>query len=130
MGRLCNVICVQPRRVAAISLAYRDADERKEPLGLGVGFRVRAESIPPTSHDSITFCTVGAALRIFRPKSGQQKSIMKSVTHSIVDEVHERSAELDLLVFVLRHGMCSRTWWTSARYKILISLAWPIRVFF
>lgn len=30
-GALCHVVCTQPRRVAAISVAQRVADERGEP---------------------------------------------------------------------------------------------------
>lgn len=41
---LCNIICTQPRRISAISVAQRVADERGEILGRdGIGYQIRLE---------------------------------------------------------------------------------------
>lgn len=39
-GGHANIVCTQPRRISAISLAKRVADERGERAGDVVGFRV------------------------------------------------------------------------------------------
>jgi ATP-dependent RNA helicase DHX29 len=61
-GGFCNIICTQPRRIAAISVAERVADERCEPppgsYGSLVGYQVRLDKAwnPRTR---LLFCTTG-----------------------------------------------------------------------
>ena len=43
-GGACTVLCLQPRRVAAISLAQRVAAERGEKVGGTVGYKIRLEA--------------------------------------------------------------------------------------
>ncbi|CAH7673669.1 hypothetical protein PPACK8108_LOCUS8554, partial [Phakopsora pachyrhizi] len=38
-GTCCNIICAQPRRIAAISIPQRMANKRKESLGQSVGYQ-------------------------------------------------------------------------------------------
>lgn len=40
----CRIICTQPRRLAAISMAERVAGERGENVGQTVGYQIRLES--------------------------------------------------------------------------------------
>lgn len=42
-GSLCRIVCTQPRRISAVSVASRVADERAEPLGISVGYQIRLE---------------------------------------------------------------------------------------
>lgn len=42
-GSQCHIICTQPRRISAISVAERVADERNEPLGQSVGYQIRLD---------------------------------------------------------------------------------------
>lgn len=42
-GSLCRIVCTQPRRISAISVASRVADERAENLGNAVGYQIRLE---------------------------------------------------------------------------------------
>lgn len=42
-GSLCKIVCTQPRRISAISIADRVADERAERLGMSVGYHIRLE---------------------------------------------------------------------------------------
>lgn len=42
-GSMCKIICTQPRRISAISVAERVADERNEKLGESVGYQIRLE---------------------------------------------------------------------------------------
>ena len=86
-GAYCNIICTQPRRISAVSVADRVACERVEEvffeidftkkimhfniiyfyilfqLGVSAGYSVRFESVFPRPFGSIMFCTVGVLLR-------------------------------------------------------------------
>ena len=43
-SRPCRIICTQPRRISAISVAERVATERGERLGQAVGYQIRLDS--------------------------------------------------------------------------------------
>ena len=43
--RVANIICTQPRRISAISVAQRVAEERAERLGATVGYQIRLETV-------------------------------------------------------------------------------------
>ena len=110
-GASCNIICTQPRRLAAISVAERVAKERGEFVGRGsIGYQVRFEAKLPEPHGSITFCTTGIFLK--RMQSALQDNVPQSylddVTHVVVDEVHERDVDTDLLLVVLKRLLADR----------------------
>uniref|UniRef100_A0A803N4Y5 RNA helicase n=1 Tax=Chenopodium quinoa TaxID=63459 RepID=A0A803N4Y5_CHEQI len=100
-GGHCNIVCTQPRRIAAISVAERVADERCEPApgvnGSLVGYQVRLDSAR-NDQTKLLFCTTGILLR----QIAGNKSF-HGVTHVIVDEVHERSLLGDFLIIVLKN---------------------------
>ncbi|KAI5124693.1 hypothetical protein M0805_004300 [Coniferiporia weirii] len=110
-GAKCNIFCTQPRRLAAISVAHRVAQERGETVGKGgsVGYQVRFEMAMPDDNGSITFCTIGVFLRRMQNvlQRGHDK-ILDNVTHVIVDEVHERDIDTDLLLVVLKRVLAAR----------------------
>ncbi|TFK77096.1 P-loop containing nucleoside triphosphate hydrolase protein [Pluteus cervinus] len=105
-GAHCNIICTQPRRLAAISVADRIAKERGESLGQSVGYQVRFEARLPQEHGSITFCTTGIFLKKLQsaisPTNIADHQSLDDVTHILVDEVHERDVDTDLLLVVLK----------------------------
>lgn len=110
-GAKCNIICTQPRRLAAISVASRVAAERGQRVGENVGYQVRFEAKLPQPHGSITFCTIGTFLK--RMQSDLQRThedtrTLDDVTHILVDEVHERDVDTDLLLVVLKRLMADR----------------------
>ncbi|TFK41154.1 P-loop containing nucleoside triphosphate hydrolase protein [Crucibulum laeve] len=111
-GAHCNVICTQPRRLAAISVADRVAKERGELLGKSIGYQVRFETKLPEEHGSVTFCTTGIFLkRLQTALSGDGHPAHRSlddVTHIVVDEVHERDVDTDLLLVVLKRLLADR----------------------
>ncbi|KAI0078873.1 P-loop containing nucleoside triphosphate hydrolase protein [Panus rudis PR-1116 ss-1] len=115
-GAKCNIVCTQPRRIAAISVAGRVAAERGETVGKGsVGYQVRFESNLPEDHGSITFCTTGiflkrmhSALQEGASAVGRGHQSLDDVTHLIVDEVHERDVDTDLLLVVLKRLLADR----------------------
>ena len=110
-GAQCNIFCTQPRRLAAISVAQRVAKERGESAGKGssIGYQVRFEAALPDEHGSVTFCTIGIFLR--RMQLALQRGydrVLDNVTHIVVDEVHERDIDTDLLLVVLKRLMEDR----------------------
>ncbi|CAL1695825.1 unnamed protein product [Somion occarium] len=111
-GAKCNIICTQPRRIAAISVASRVATERGEVVGKGsVGYQVRFEAKLPEDHGSITFCTTGIFLKRMHSAlqdEGHRAQNLDDVTHLIVDEVHERDVDTDLLLVVLKRLLADR----------------------
>ena len=94
-GAYCNIICTQPRRISAVSVADRVASERAEDLGLSTGYSVRFESVLPRPYGSVLFCTVGVLLR-------KLEAGLRGISHVIVDEIHERDVNSDFLLVVLR----------------------------
>lgn len=100
-GGICNIVCTQPRRVAATSIAERVSAERCEKNGVGgsgslVGHHVRLDA-KLTDATRLTFCTTGILLRRL-----QGDRMLADVTHVVVDEVHERSLDGDFLLTLLR----------------------------
>ncbi|XP_072310125.1 3'-5' RNA helicase YTHDC2 isoform X2 [Eucyclogobius newberryi] len=96
-GEPCRIFCTQPRRLAAIAVAERVAAERGESLGQTVGYHIRLESrVSPTT--LLTFCTSGVFLRTLMAGD----SSLSTVTHVILDEVHERDGLTDFLLTKMR----------------------------
>ena len=100
------IAITQPRRVAAITLAHRVAKEMGSSLDKGtkqgqVGYSVRFDSMVP-SGTKIKFLTEGMLLQeMLRDPHLRQYSAV------IVDEIHERSVDVDLISGFLRlliHG--------------------------
>ncbi|XP_053567900.1 putative ATP-dependent RNA helicase DHX57 [Bombina bombina] len=95
-SNVSNIICTQPRRISAISVAERVAQERAERVGLSVGYQIRLESVKSAA-TRLLYCTTGVLLRRLEGDTSLQ-----GVTHVIVDEVHERTEESDFLLLVLK----------------------------
>ncbi|XP_011209559.2 probable ATP-dependent RNA helicase spindle-E [Bactrocera dorsalis] len=92
----CKIVCTQPRRIAAISIARRVCQERKWEEGSVVGFQVGLHA--KVSEDTrLLYCTTGVLLQ----KLIKEKSL-RHFTHIILDEVHERDQEMDFLLIVIR----------------------------
>ncbi|KAM3408446.1 hypothetical protein ACQJBY_001529 [Aegilops geniculata] len=95
-GADCSIICTQPRRISAISVAARVGSERGEELGETVGYQIRLESKRSTQ-TRLLFCTTGVLLR----KLVQEPDLV-GVSHLLVDEIHERGMNEDFLIIILR----------------------------
>lgn len=90
-----RVIVTQPRRVAARAAARRLAHLDGTPLGARVGFTVRGErSAGPET--TVEFVTAGVLLRRLLDDPG-----LDGVSAVVIDEVHERALETDLLIGLL-----------------------------
>ncbi|GAB4828826.1 hypothetical protein Ancab_018487 [Ancistrocladus abbreviatus] len=95
-GASCSIICTQPRRISAMSVAERVAAERGEKLGESVGYKVRLEGMKGRD-TRLLFCTTGILLRRLLVDRS-----LKGITHVIVDEIHERGMNEDFLLIVLK----------------------------
>ncbi|XP_056647810.1 dosage compensation regulator isoform X1 [Diorhabda sublineata] len=94
-GAWANICVTQPRRISAVSVSERVANERCEDLGLSIGYSVRFESSLPKPYGSVMFCTVGVLLK-------KLENGLRGVSHVIVDEIHERDVNSDFIMVVLR----------------------------
>eukprot|EP00930_Biecheleria_cincta_P046744 TRINITY_DN32280_c0_g1_i1.p1 TRINITY_DN32280_c0_g1~~TRINITY_DN32280_c0_g1_i1.p1 ORF type:complete len:1630 (+),score=254.37 TRINITY_DN32280_c0_g1_i1:68-4957(+) len=95
-GERVRIAVTQPRRVAALNLSKRVAEELGEQAaGNAVGFRIGGES---RQGEKIDFCTVGYLLQLFTNVPDE----FGKYTHIVLDEVHERTAESDMLCLVVR----------------------------
>ncbi|KAL3133848.1 hypothetical protein ABBQ32_008317 [Trebouxia sp. C0010 RCD-2024] len=101
-GRAFRVLCTQPRRISAVSVADRVATERGETPGDTVGYTIRLES-KGGPHSSLMFCTNGVLLRMLTSGDG-----LEGVTHIVVDEIHERDKFADFLLIMLRDLLPSK----------------------
>ncbi|XP_057506390.1 DExH-box ATP-dependent RNA helicase DExH1 isoform X1 [Actinidia eriantha] len=95
-GANCNIICTQPRRISAISVAARISSERGESLGESVGYQIRLES-KCSAQTRLLFCTTGVLIRRL-----VQDPYLTGVSHLLVDEIHERGMNEDFLLIILR----------------------------
>ncbi|XP_078045232.1 ATP-dependent DNA/RNA helicase DHX36 [Augochlora pura] len=96
-GSITRIVCTQPRRISAISVAERVAAERAERLGVSVGFQIRLERIMARERGSITFCTSGMLLKYM-----EHDPALNNISHVILDEIHERSTESDFTIALLK----------------------------
>ncbi|MFW5845155.1 MAG: helicase-related protein, partial [Planctomycetota bacterium] len=87
-----QVLCLQPRRVAARALAQRVAAERGSRLGDEIGFRTRFEHAGGTD-TRLWYGTEGILLRRLR-----RDPYLEEIAAVVLDEFHERSVAADLLL--------------------------------
>uniref|UniRef100_A0A915MGP4 RNA helicase n=1 Tax=Meloidogyne javanica TaxID=6303 RepID=A0A915MGP4_MELJA len=97
-----QIMCTQPRRLPAISIAKRVALERGEMLGDIVGYHIRLEQ-RISSKTALTYCTSGVLLRKLT-----NDELASEITHVILDEIHERETNTDYLLIVLRWAISRR----------------------
>ncbi|XP_027836248.2 ATP-dependent DNA/RNA helicase DHX36-like [Aphis gossypii] len=97
-GSTCRIVCTQPRRISAISVAERVADERAERIGeASVGYQIRLERKLGREYGSILFCTTGILLQHI-----QRDSALNYYSHIIIDEIHERDTISDFTLTILK----------------------------
>ncbi len=102
LGDTGLIACTQPRRLAAISMAARVAEELGEPLGQSVGYAVRFDD---RSHHNgwIRFMTDGLLLQEMRTDRW-----LNAYDAIIIDEAHERSLNIDFLLGYLKQLSAKR----------------------
>lgn len=91
-----GVACTQPRRVAAMSVAQRVANEMDVLLGQEVGYSIRFEdcSSPKTI---LKYMTDGMLLR-----EAMSDPLLEAYACVLLDEAHERTLATDILMGLLK----------------------------
>lgn len=91
-----TIICTQPRRISALSVAHRVSEELGETCGNTCGYIIRFEN-ETGPNTRIIYMTTGILLRRL-----QVDPELSGVGCVIVDEVHERDVETDFCLLLLR----------------------------
>lgn len=91
-----KVGCTQPRRVAAMSVAARVAEEMGVKLGNEVGYSIRFEDCT-SERTVLKYMTDGMLLREFLSEPDLQ-----SYSVMIIDEAHERTLHTDVLFGLIK----------------------------
>ena len=98
-----KIVCTQPRKVAAISLATRVAQELATPLGGDlVGYRVGLQR-RETNATALLYVTDHVLLN-----ECQRDPFLNAYSCIIIDEAHERSIFTDLLLGMVKRCLASR----------------------
>ncbi|KAF8840453.1 P-loop containing nucleoside triphosphate hydrolase protein [Paxillus ammoniavirescens] len=91
------VACTQPRRVAAMSVAKRVADEMDVQLGRQVGYSIRFEDMTEPGVTFLKYMTDGMLLR-----EAMNDPDLNRYSTIILDEAHERTLATDILMGLLK----------------------------
>src|SRR5687767_15003700 len=91
-----KIVVLQPRRVAARSVAARVAWERHSPLGAEVGYQIRFEDRTSLG-TRICFVTEGILLRWL-----QDDAELRDVSVILFDEFHERNLLSDVALGLVK----------------------------
>ncbi|EAU81615.1 pre-mRNA-splicing factor ATP-dependent RNA helicase PRP43 [Coprinopsis cinerea okayama7 len=92
------VACTQPRRVAAMSVAKRVADEMDVELGRHVGYSIRFEDMTEPGTTFLKYMTDGMLLR-----EAMNDPELTRYSTIILDEAHERTLATDILMGLLKN---------------------------
>ncbi|MFP4259895.1 MAG: ATP-dependent RNA helicase HrpA [Opitutales bacterium] len=103
LGKKGWIGCTQPRRVAALSVAQRIAEELNVSYGGPVGSKIRFTDA--TRHDTVLkVMTDGILLNEL-----QDDPLLRGYEAIVIDEAHERSLNIDFILGCLRQLMRRRT---------------------
>lgn len=98
-----GVSCTQPRRVAAMSVATRVAEEMDVQLGQEVGYSIRFEDCC-SQRTILKYCTDGMLLR-----EAMSDPLLEAYSIILLDEAHERTLSTDILMGVLKQVVTKRS---------------------
>jgi HrpA-like RNA helicase len=113
-----RIICTQPRRIAAINLAYRVQDEMLQKTGTKeqlVGHHIRGQMACSES-TRILYVTTGIFLsRLVH----QRERLFEEFPYIVLDEVHERDTDSDFALIAIKHLLAV----TRRRVRVVIMSA-------
>jgi len=92
-----QVAITQPRRVAAVSLAVRVADEVGCMIGTTIGYAVRFDSKQDEQKTRVKFVTDGVLLQEMTTDP-----LLRKYSVIMIDEAHERSLQTDMCLGLLK----------------------------
>lgn len=96
-GEPCKMVVTQPRKIAAISIAQQVARQSGFQMPTAVGYAVKGKS-QCSAETIILYCTVGVLVRRIVQDAGH----LGQYTHVLIDEVHERDVQTDVLLGIVR----------------------------
>ena len=101
-----KIIVTQPRKIAASSLAKRVCQERSWQLGGLVGYQVGLDRENKSEDTRLLYVTTGVLKKMII-----ERKHLNNWTHIILDEVHEREEDMDIVMLLCRKllGTNSRT---------------------
>ncbi|ETS61053.1 hypothetical protein PaG_04991 [Moesziomyces aphidis] len=98
------IACTQPRRVAAMSVAKRVAEEMDVSLGKEVGYTIRFEDATDRRTTFLKYMTDGMLLR-----EAMHDHNLERYSCIILDEAHERTLATDILMGLLKEVVQRRS---------------------
>ncbi|KAI9005854.1 P-loop containing nucleoside triphosphate hydrolase protein [Phycomyces nitens] len=98
-----QIACTQPRRVAAMSVAQRVAEEMDVTLGLEVGYSIRFTDLT-SSRTFLKYMTDGMLLR-----EAMTDPLLSRYSAIVLDEAHERTLSTDILMGLIKEICKKRT---------------------
>ena len=101
-GTAGRIACTQPRRLAAVTVARRVAEEFGKPVGDFIGYQHRFEK-KVSKNTRVKFMTDGVLLAETRADP-----LLRAYDTIIIDEAHERSLNIDFLLGIIRRILTRR----------------------
>ncbi|ANQ07760.1 Helicase [Plasmodium coatneyi] len=99
-----NIIVTEPRRIACISLSRILSELMNEKLGNRIGYRIAGEAVYDNERTVVTYITVGFLFKLFL----HHRNMYKKFTHIVIDEIHDRSILLDIVLLFIKVYLHSR----------------------
>ncbi|KAG9395466.1 Helicase conserved C-terminal domain [Carpediemonas membranifera] len=99
-----RVLCTQPRRKAATKVSQRIAEEWVSTLGdpdCRVGYYIKDDHKGDSKTLTVQFSTTGWLLQMLV----HNPTYLANFTHVVLDEIHERDVDPDILFFIVRRTM-------------------------
>ena len=109
-----KIVVSQPRRMAAIAVARRVASELNTDIGSAVGYHIKGEAMI-SRNTQITYMTAGVLIQII---SHIKISEPLPWEYVIMDEVHERSIEMDFLLVLFKYFLAK-----GKKFKLVLMSA-------
>jgi len=108
-----RVIVTQPRRLSTVRICAWVSRCRGEQVGSSVGYRIGHGSAKVSPQTRLTFCTAG----YLTERLLHQPKFLTKFKYICLDEVHERSLEMDLLLKMVKEHQ------SKFDYKIVLMSA-------
>lgn len=93
-GENCRIFVSQPRRIAVVGMMRRLRPSLGYKVGMRMGHGVRDE----TPETQLVYVTTGYLVKLMAHKPAS----LGKCTHIVIDEVHERSVDGDLVCLLAR----------------------------